>query len=83
MTDPLAEPVIRGTRITMTDLAAHQARIGAIVNQLNAAIAEGVAAGVRIKVHHEEQEIPVRPWTLHCITVAVTAQPVIGGQDEG
>lgn len=82
MTEPTPEPVIRGTRITMTELAAHQARIGAIVNQLNAEIAEAIDAGVRIKVHHEEQEIPVRPWTLHFITVAVTAQPVIGGQDQ-
>lgn len=77
------EPRIRGTRITPTELTAVQSRIGAIVNQLNAEVAEAVAAGARIKVHHEEQEIPVKPWTLHFITIAVTAQPVIGAQDEG
>ncbi len=76
------EPRIRGTRITLTELAAIQGRIAAIVNQLNVEIAEAIEAGARIKVAHDETEIPVRPWTVHCVTVVATAQLVVGPNPE-
>lgn len=80
--DLTPEPRIRGTRITLTELAAIQSRIAALVNQLNAEIAEAIEAGARIKVAHEETEIPVRPWILQSVTVVATAQPVIGANED-